>query len=58
MKCRTCKAGINLDPWGGKEEWKCLFCDSFVCVWCYHKHTSSKHTERYVVQEKNETDKT
>lgn len=58
MRCKTCKAHLNQDPWGGKEDWKCLFCAETVCVWCYIRHTALKHPERYTIQEKNEADKT
>lgn len=35
-QCVGCKRKI---PPPSPPAWECIFCDTRICVWCYHEHT-------------------
>lgn len=35
-----CDCGNNVDV---RDAWKCLFCESTLCIHCYHVHTKDIH---------------
>lgn len=46
VQCVTCNGTLYPDEQNGGSMWRCRWCPTVMCDFCYWRHTADKHPEK------------